>query len=431
MDSVLKVVYSKWYTFNNKQYPFANGTSNKFANWALTQALVPSGDFDRIPALEDQYFFNNPNSDYYFRNSNFYFHCKQHGIEFVSEDGVDAGSYVYPIEIECNTIQYILQEQFLETLSDKILGHLRSGKVKLLLVNMVDPSIEPSIVNEVKEFFAGIDIIFLQGNIRHDADAMMLDSVLSLYQTANEMDQYPYPTALGYVSDYVRKTDLVDLVRTKKFLCFNRFMDRCHRTGIAYLALKYNLLDQGYFSFLYNNKNDYKDMLEKLDLPIDYAEKIKSLVPYQIDTQHLSNEELPTFFTVTNFRKDLYLNSYIHIVTETQFEQDASPFMSEKTWRPILNLQPFVYLGNPLALNTLRTMGFKTFSPFINEDYDLELDPKKRFNLIEQELARLGNMPIDEIHQWYMSIRDVLTYNQNLLHSYKNYNPICQLQNIN
>lgn len=431
MDSVLKVVYSKWYTVNGTKYPFPNGTSDKFVSWALTQELVPSGDFDRIPALENQYFFNNPDSDYYFRNSNFYFHCKQQGIEFVSEDQVDSGMYVYPIEIECNTIQHVLQEQFLETLSDVLIEHLRSKKVKLLFVNMVDPSVEPSIIEQAKEFFKGIEIIFLQGNIRYDADAIMLGSALSLYQTANEMDNYPYPTALGYVSDYVRENDLVDTVRPKKFLCFNRFMDRCHRTGIAHIALKYNLLDQGYFSFLYNIKNDYKDMLEKLDLPTDFADKIKSLVPYQLDTDHLPNDELPKFFTVTNYRKDLYQNSYIHIVTETQFEQHASPFMSEKTWRPILNLQPFVYLGNPLALNTLRIMGFRTFSPFINEDYDLELNPTKRFNLIEQELARLGKMPIDEIHQWYTSIRDVLIHNQNMLYSYKNYNPICQLLNIN
>jgi len=427
----LKVVYSNWYTFENKRYPFPNGFSNKSINSIPTDKLVPTGEFDEILALEDLFFFNNPNSDYYFRNSNFYFHCKKQGIEFVSEDEIGTGTYVYPIEIECNTIQYALRDQFLETLSNTLLEHLKSGKVKLLFVNMVDPGIEPAIVEQATKFFDGIDIIFLQGNIRYDADATMLDGALSLYQTANEMDRYPYPTSLGYISDYVRESDLTDRVRPKKFISFNRFMNRCHRSGLAHLALKYNLLDQGYFSFLYNHKNDYKDMLEKLDLPIDNANRIASLVPYQIDTEHLPTNELHTFFTVTNYKKDLYQNSYIHVVTETQFEQNASPFFSEKTWRPILNLQPFIYLGNPLALNTLRTMGFKTFSPFINEDYDSELDPKKRFRLIEQEIAKLSVMSVDEIHQWYMSIKDVLIHNQKLLYSYKNYNPICQLQSIN
>jgi len=61
-----------------------------------------------------------------------------------------------------------------------------------------------------------------------------------------------------------------------------------------------------------------------LELPTDNATDIHNLVPYQIDTDHLPPDQLHTFFTVTNYKKDLYLNSYVHIVTETQFEQHAS-----------------------------------------------------------------------------------------------------------
>ena len=71
----LKVVYSKWYTFDNKQYPFPNGLSDEIINRIQTSELIPIGEYDRISALEDQFFFNNPGSNYYFRNSNFYFHC--------------------------------------------------------------------------------------------------------------------------------------------------------------------------------------------------------------------------------------------------------------------------------------------------------------------------------------------------------------------
>lgn len=435
MDSVLKLVYSKWFTVGNNAYPYANGTSNEFVEWAKNHSVSSVDTFGRIPQFESHYFFNNnDHPNFYFRNSNFYFHCKQQGIEFVSADQITNGRYYFPIEIECNSVSYVLTDTFVDSIGSTILEYLRAGKISILLVNMVDPSIEDSTIKEVNEFFNNIGIFkisLLQGNTIHNVapDIRMYDSILSLYQTANEMDRYPYPTALGYVSDYVRENDLTDAVRSKKFLCFNRFMDRCHRAGIAHLALKYNLLDQGYFSFLYNVKNDYRDMLEKLDLPTDLADKIKSLVPYQLDTEHLPHEELPKFFTVTNYRQDLYLNSYIHIVTETQFEQDASPFMSEKTWRPILNLQPFIYLGNHLALNTLIKLGFKTFSPFIDESYDLEPDPKKRFSMIEQEIKKFAEMPIEKIHEWYHSIKDTLLHNQNLLYSYKNYNPIEKLLN--
>jgi hypothetical protein len=246
------------------------------------------------------------------------------------------------------------------------------------------------------------------------------------------MDRYPYPTSLGYISDYVRASDLTDKVRPKKFLSFNRFMNRSHRTGLAYIALKYNLLPDGYFSFLYNPKDDYEDSLRRLNLPTEpFADAIRSMVPRQLDTDHLDQTELSTFFTVTNYRKDLYQNSYVHIVTETQFEKSVSPFMSEKTWRPILNLQPFIYLGNPFSLNTLRMMGFKTFEPFIDESYDKESDPVKRFALVENEIKKLNSLSLDEIHKWYVSISDILIHNQTLLYSYKTYNPLCNLLNLN
>lgn len=441
MDSILTVVYSNWYNINNNDYPLPNGMSKELLRWVLDETtLKPQGPYNRLEELENRFFYNDPTSHYYFRNSNFYFHCIRQNVPFVKEDKVMSGNYVYPIEIESNTIQYILNPttdyNFASTLSDRMLSLLRTGTVKLLLVNMVDPALEPSVIKDVESYFNNLGIskiVLLQGNIRKDVDTgiTQLESVLAAYQTAEEMPRYPYQTALGYISDYVREQDLNNSVRTKKYLSFNRFLDRANRTGLAYLALKYDLLSDGYFSFLCNAKDDYADRLERLDLPTEYGERIKSIVPYQIDTHHLPEEELSRFFTVTNYRKDLYQNSYIHLVTETQFEETATPFLSEKTFRPILNLQPFIHLGNCGSLNTLRMMGFKTFSPFINEDYDSETDPVKRFALIEQELARLSSMPIEKIHEWYYSIKDILLHNQKTLETYRTHNPLWQLQNTN
>jgi hypothetical protein len=427
MDSVLKIVYSRWVN----SIPLPNGLTNDLASWATKN----------LDKLDSRYFFNDPASSYYFRNSNFHLHCKNL-VPLISESEIDdTGTYLYPIEIECNTIRYLINPQnnynFIDTLSDTMIGYLKSGKVNLLLVNMIDPSIEPAVIQELEQFIHLHEIkkvILLQGNcwLNINTDIKMIDSIISLYQTANEMDRYPCNTPLGYESDFVRESDLTNMLRPKKFLSFNRFMDRPNRTGVAYLVLKYNLLPDGYFSFLCNSKDDYEDQLRLLDLPTEpFADAIREMVPRQIDTQHLDSAELPTFFTVTNYKKDLYQNSYIHIVTETQFESSATPFFSEKTWRPILNLQPFVYLGNPLSLNTLRTLGFKTFSPFINESYDLETDPVNRFALIDQEISRLGKLSVDEIHEWYTSIKEILLHNQKLLYSYKNYNPLCNLVNLN
>ena len=62
-------------------------------------------------------------------------------------------------------------------------------------------------------------------------------------------------------------------------------------------------------------------------------------------------------------------------------------------------------------LKKLREWRFKTFSPFIDESYDNVLDMDERFDMIEFEINRLCNRPIEKIHDWYWSIQQDLKHN--------------------
>jgi ATP-dependent exoDNAse (exonuclease V) beta subunit len=95
--------------------------------------------------------------------------------------------------------------------------------------------------------------------------------------------------------------------------------------------------------------------------------------------------------------------------------------LSEKIFKPIANLQPFLVLGDYLTLSELKKLGFKTFEPFIDESYDTERDSYKRMELLEKEIIKLKNMSIDEIHNWYYSIVDILIFNKKHLYSFENY----------
>ena len=207
-------------------------------------------------------------------------------------------------------------------------------------------------------------------------------------------------------------------------------MNRPHRVAICYLALKHDLLEQGYFSFITDLHRDSLKLLKRFfdDENLEEVDnKIKNLVPYEIDTQHLSLNEKRSFYPIDNNKKELYQNSYVHITSETQFNEHSSPFFSEKTWRPIMNLQPFIFIGNPGSLEQLREFGFKTFHPFIDESYDLIKDDRQRLLAIEQEIKKLAEMPIEEIHSWYYSILNTLIHNRDRLRTFKNYNPMHDL----
>ena len=453
--SRFKLVYSHWFYKNGIPYPLSNGLHTAVMEW-IKEYIVRENPYVHPPAekcriAEIDRLYSNIDSGILYRHSELF----SHFVETFSMDNVigedeildDDSIYLFPIELESDRFRFLKEStpfvvngvkfnyNFVETLTPKILNLAQSGKVKLIFSNMVDPSLDAGTLLDIEKKLknSGIDgenVIFLQGNIitSYQGKIKMLGSDISLHQTSTTIPQYPFETSLGYVSDYVREDDLdFDYRRGKKFLCFNRNMHRVHRLGLAYLAIKYNILPDGFFSFIAHIHPSIPSQLlhvtqesnESLEI---IATKIKSLIPYELDTQHVENKM--SFTTNENNNKHFYENSYLHITSETDFETGPTPFLSEKTWRPILNLQPFIYVGNYKSLEKLRSLGFKTFSPFINEDYDLIEDRRERFFAIEKEIKKFVDMSLEEIHDWYYSITDILIHNQNVLKSYTKYNPI-------
>ncbi len=139
----------------------------------------------------------------------------------------------------------------------------------------------------------------------------------------------------------------------------------------------------------------------------------------QTITRHFEDLENVWGFNFEN--KEPYLDSYIHITSETNFFEIGGYF-SEKTWKPMGHLQPFIFMGPANALKELKKLGFRTFAPFIDESYDNELDPELRFKMIMAEIERLSKMDINEIHNWYKTIfNSILLHNQNVLFSNADY----------
>ena len=89
----------------------------------------------------------------------------------------------------------------------------------------------------------------------------------------------------------------------------------------------------------------------------------------------------------------------------------------------MVNLQPFIYVGCAGALTQLKNWGIKTFHPYIDESYDYEKDDIIRFKMIENEIRKLNEKSIEEIHEWYYSITDILLHNQQQLKTFSTMNP--------
>jgi hypothetical protein len=91
--------------------------------------------------------------------------------------------------------------------------------------------------------------------------------------------------------------------------------------------------------------------------------------------------------------QDIYVKPYEHtacsLISETNYNNEI--FITEKLWKPILCGHFFIVLGNPLYLQKIREIGFRTFGQYFDESYDLETDIRKRIDKITELIESLEN----------------------------------------
>jgi hypothetical protein len=454
--SRFKLVYSRWHRVHEFNKPFANGLPIEYIEELKKYNSTNINEFFgknlRNSEIDDT--FQKENSGNLFRNTIFYMHSREKFSDdvFVNEDHItnDGTGYIYPLEIELFGLTILAEGRkfiaegkeynysFVDTLTPKVLDLLINGNLKLLITNIIDPiASDPNLIKFLHNLRTlGIpkkNIVVMYGNIPrylvpYEDLCIFAEGNLSLRQAPGVKNTLPCINDLGFESDFVREMDLhYSKKRPKKFISFNRSMNRKHRISLMYLLEKLNIFDQGHFSFLnWFPESDVEDWIllpDRREQKTEIIERMKAKLPYQLDTHDLTDVERTTFATMEVYKKDLYLDSYIHIVTETTFDDNKSIFMSEKTWRPIIMMQPFIYLGEPGSLAKLRSYGFKTFHPFIDESYDDVELPELRFYMIAKEIERLSKMSIQEIHDWYYQIRDILFFNQTHLNEFEYYFP--------
>jgi len=124
----------------------------------------------------------------------------------------------------------------------------------------------------------------------------------------------------------------------------------------------------------------------------------------------------------TNFYSGIpepILDTDIHIILEhSKFDEGVdhgAPFISEKTYKAILAKKPFLAVSDSKFLIGLEKLGFKTFSPYIPQDYDTIENHKLRVDRIIdiiKELDQLSKLEFDKLLQ---DVEPITEYNYNLL----------------
>ena len=112
--------------------------------------------------------------------------------------------------------------------------------------------------------------------------------------------------------------------------------------------------------------------------------------------------------------KQPYLNTYFSLITETLFYEHGH-YISEKTFKGIAHLHPFVILGKPGIIKQLQKWGFKTFSDFWDESYDDIHNNSERMIKVYELVHSLIQKSNEEWDVLYESIIPILIHNRNHL----------------
>jgi hypothetical protein len=102
------------------------------------------------------------------------------------------------------------------------------------------------------------------------------------------------------------------------------------------------------------------------------------------------------FDTEASYSNNPYSNSYINIVTETNFDKEDIILPSEKSYIPFYFSQIPIIMASRGHIKKMRELhGFDFFDDVVNHDYDNEPNNKKRFDMIINEIIRLNSKKED------------------------------------
>lgn len=175
-----------------------------------------------------------------------------------------------------------------------------------------------------------------------------------------------------------------------------------------------DLLDCWFLKPLFDNEeiSDYEKEINEL-ANIDVKKSINEL-NYEVDFPPYK------FDWDASYSNNPYSNSYINIVTETNFDKDDIIILSEKSFIPLYYSQIPIIMASTNHIKKMRDLyGFDFFDDVVNHDYDSEPNPKKRFEMIINEIVRLNNRK-DDIINFFKNNKERFDSNIKIFEKIKN-----------
>jgi GDP-L-fucose synthase len=234
----------------------------------------------------------------------------------------------------------------------------------------------------------------------------------------------------GEKVDLCTTKDYLNTKKEKFFLSYNKNCTRAHRKLFIMWLLQSKLIDDTLYSLLISNNYQYtgigifREISERpyiSDL-LKYHNDFLSLGYCKLDWDYKEVEN-DVYSNTTYTTKDHYSKTLFNVVTETSFENNSLN-LTEKTFKPLANCQPFLILGDLNANKKILDFGFELYDDLIDYSFDSIKDNVDRFVACTNEIERIHSLGKEYIMEWYRKNINKIENNKKLFLEYSKINLI-------
>jgi hypothetical protein len=245
--------------------------------------------------------------------------------------------YIRSLSADDQQVVIINSTWYTNQYHETVMEWLRNNKVDIIvLVAMIDAAIPTA------EFFQEIDAQVV---------------CVGYYPGANQIDFWALFLDRYYCSPHTLDMCRIDFV-DRSFMCLNR-KPHWHRRRLYNELQQHNLIESGLVS-----------MGSETNVPVlglDFPE-VPNFTPNAGIEQNGIPNDIATLGNMKNWQRH-----FLNIVTETVYDINVNHFVSEKIYKPIVGMRPFLVYDPDGACQWLRDRGFVNYTNDFTDITDLDL----------------------------------------------------------
>jgi hypothetical protein len=309
-----------------------------------------------------------------------------------------------------------LQRKILNSIIDQVNGAFPNSENIVMNTTFLDIPVGPDrpldeLVKCIRhpDKIENIFLVSLIDDVNDPFDLIIHDREFNVFQLGyindKKYEQYYVSMASILMKHLFKEYTQSELILTSqdpvKYLCYQN-KPHLHRQQLAYKIMQEGFLNQGILTL---NQGEYQ--ISNLYL-LSSSEEVE-----EFDNGRSSKEDPYTLGPMSVWQK-----CFLNVISETKWNNEY--FITEKTYKPIIGLRPFILVGNPGTLKYLEENGFYTFEEYWNVNFREQLTDKDIINATVKVIDQICQMSSNEILNLYKEMLPKLIHNRNRFFEHAN-----------